>query len=149
MPEPQQRLFWSSSVTYTTAHGNTWSLTHWARPRIEPVSSWMLVEFVNHWAMMGTLPSQRNNFRTLQFGPKMTLLPAWRQDLTGFGMGVKIQEEWMGNTSTLVVVQTGIVCTWGAVGFLGEEWGEPGAVGWGGPADGATGPPLLRQSGQG
>ena len=41
-------------MTYTTAHGNAGSLTHWARPRIKPTSSWILVRFVNHWAMMGT-----------------------------------------------------------------------------------------------
>ena len=33
------------SVTYTPAHGNTRSLTHGARPGIEPVSSWILVGF--------------------------------------------------------------------------------------------------------
>ena len=33
-------------VTYTIADGNTRSLTHWARPGIEPVSSWILVRFV-------------------------------------------------------------------------------------------------------
>ena len=31
------------SGTYTTAHGNTGSLTHWARPGTKPVSSWILV----------------------------------------------------------------------------------------------------------
>ena len=31
---------------YTTAHGNAESLTHWARPGIEPTSSWVLVGFV-------------------------------------------------------------------------------------------------------
>ena len=35
------------SVTYTTAHGNTRSLTHWARPGIEPTTSWFLVRFVS------------------------------------------------------------------------------------------------------
>ena len=54
MQEPQQRTIWAMSVTYTIAHANTGSLTHWARPGIEPVSSWMLVGFLSHWAMMGT-----------------------------------------------------------------------------------------------
>ena len=36
------------------AHGNTGSLTHWARPGIKPVSLCILVGFVNHWATMGT-----------------------------------------------------------------------------------------------
>ena len=42
------------SVTYTTAHRNAWSLTHWGRPGIQPASSWRLVGFVNHWATKGT-----------------------------------------------------------------------------------------------
>ena len=45
------------SATYTTAHGNTGSLTHWARPVVEPTSSWILVRFVNHWTHEG------NSFR--------------------------------------------------------------------------------------
>ena len=31
----------------TTAHGNTRSLTHWARPGIKPASSWILVRFIS------------------------------------------------------------------------------------------------------
>ena len=41
--QPQPRQIQASSVTYTTAHSNTRSLTHWASPAIEPTSSWMLV----------------------------------------------------------------------------------------------------------
>ena len=37
-----------------TAHDNAGSLTHWARPGIVPASSWMLVRFVDCWAMTGT-----------------------------------------------------------------------------------------------
>ena len=37
-----------------SSHRNARSLTHWARPRMEPTSSWMLVGFVNCWAMTGT-----------------------------------------------------------------------------------------------
>ena len=36
----------AASVTYTTAHVNTGSLTHWTRPGIEPVSFWILVGFI-------------------------------------------------------------------------------------------------------
>ena len=35
------------SLTYTTAHCNTGSLTHWARPGIEPSSSWIQVRFIS------------------------------------------------------------------------------------------------------
>ena len=37
----------ATSVTYTTAHGNTRSVTHWARPGVEPVSSWILVVLIS------------------------------------------------------------------------------------------------------
>ena len=37
----------STSSTYTTAHRNTRSLTHWARPGIDPASSWILVGFIS------------------------------------------------------------------------------------------------------
>ena len=36
----------ATSPTYTTAHSNTRSLTHWARPGIESASSWILVKFI-------------------------------------------------------------------------------------------------------
>ena len=45
-PQPQPCQIWVSSLTYTTAHSNARSLTHWARPGIEPVTSWFLVRFV-------------------------------------------------------------------------------------------------------
>ena len=54
LPEPQQHQIWAMSVTYTTAHGNTGSLTHWARAGTEPATSWFLVGFVNRCAMTGT-----------------------------------------------------------------------------------------------
>ena len=41
MPDPSP-----TSATYTTAHSNAGSLTHWARPGIKPESSWILVRFV-------------------------------------------------------------------------------------------------------
>ena len=39
---------------YHKAYSDTRSLTHSARPGIEPESSWMLVGFINPWATMGT-----------------------------------------------------------------------------------------------
>ena len=41
--QPQQLRIRAMSVTYTTAHGNARSLTHWVRPGIQPASSWILV----------------------------------------------------------------------------------------------------------
>ena len=42
------------SATYTTAHGNTGSLTPWVSPGFESTSSWIPVRFVNQKATMGT-----------------------------------------------------------------------------------------------
>ena len=52
--EEQDEWIRAASATYTTAHGNAKSLTHWARTGIEPTTSWFLVGFVNHWATTGT-----------------------------------------------------------------------------------------------
>ena len=41
---------WATSGTYTTAHGNAKSLTHWTRPGIEPESLWILVGLITCWA---------------------------------------------------------------------------------------------------
>ena len=54
MPEPQQQSIQAASANYTTAHSNAGSLTHWGKSGIEPMSSWMLVGFVNHWTIIGT-----------------------------------------------------------------------------------------------
>ena len=41
-------------LAYAAAHGNARSLIHWARPGIEPTSSWILVRFLTHWVTTGT-----------------------------------------------------------------------------------------------
>ena len=46
-PWPQPCQIWAMSVTYTTAHSNNRSPTHWARPGIEHASSRMLVRFIS------------------------------------------------------------------------------------------------------
>ena len=47
MLQPQQHQIRVVSVTYTIAHGNARSLSHWARLGMEPVSSWMLVRLIS------------------------------------------------------------------------------------------------------
>ena len=44
--QPQHCQIWAVSATYTRAHGNAGSLTHWVGPGIEPVSLWILVRFI-------------------------------------------------------------------------------------------------------
>ena len=44
--QPQQRGIWATSLTCAVTWGNARSLTHWARPGIEPASSWILVGLV-------------------------------------------------------------------------------------------------------
>ena len=46
MPQPQQWQIQVMSATHTTADSNSGSLTHRARPVMEPASSWILVRFV-------------------------------------------------------------------------------------------------------
>ena len=45
-PQPQPHRIPAASVTYTTAHSNTRSLTYGAGPGIEPASSWIPVRFI-------------------------------------------------------------------------------------------------------
>ena len=54
MPQPQQCRIQAAFVTYTTAHRNAGSTAQWAKSGIKHASSWILVIFVNHWAMTGT-----------------------------------------------------------------------------------------------
>ena len=42
----QQCGILDASMTYTTAHSSSGSLTHWEAPGIKPTSSWVLVRFV-------------------------------------------------------------------------------------------------------
>ena len=53
-PTPQQRRIRAVSGTYTTALGNTGSLTHWARRGIKSAFSWMLIGFVTTEPWWGT-----------------------------------------------------------------------------------------------
>ena len=46
-PQPQQLAIRATSVTYTTPHSHAGSLTHWARPQIEPTSPWILGGFIS------------------------------------------------------------------------------------------------------
>ena len=59
------------SVTYTTAHGNAGSLTHSARPGIEPATSWFLVGFVSTappWELLALFVNlyTPNNYKILE-----------------------------------------------------------------------------------
>ena len=47
LPQPWQQWIWAISVTYSAVCGNARSLTHWARPEIEPASSGTLHQVLN------------------------------------------------------------------------------------------------------
>ena len=56
-PQPQQCRIQAGSVTYTTTHSNTGSLTHWARLGIKPAISWLLVGLVStapQWQLLSS-----------------------------------------------------------------------------------------------
>ena len=84
-----------SLLAYTTAHGNTRSLTRWVRPGIKPSTSWFLGGFVSTepwrellkvlstfywwgnwgWVILGHIPSkQRESPKSL---PSSTVPAAW------------------------------------------------------------------------
>ena len=44
----------AASATNTAVHGNSGSLTHWARRGIIPASSWILVRLIKCWTTTGT-----------------------------------------------------------------------------------------------
>ena len=60
-PTAQQHKIRAASATYTTAHCNTVSLTHWSRLGIEPTSSWILVRFVITEPQLELLKSSKIN----------------------------------------------------------------------------------------
>ena len=53
-PQPQQRQIWATPATFTAAYRNARSLTHWARPGIQPSSSWTLYQILNQLSHSGT-----------------------------------------------------------------------------------------------
>ena len=62
-PQPQQCQIPGASAVYTTAHGNTRSLTYWVMPGIEPAALGILVGFVTT-------------------GPQWELLHAWSDSVS-------------------------------------------------------------------
>ena len=56
-PQLQQLQIQAASATYTTAHSNARYLTGWARPEMEPVSSWILIRFNSAEPWWETPPS--------------------------------------------------------------------------------------------
>ena len=72
-PQPQQ-----CGIQATSAQGNpAGSLTRWARLGIELASSWILVGFVNRWAMTGTPGVAFFNFLFTCFYVFFTMIMCW------------------------------------------------------------------------
>ena len=67
-PQPHQCRIQAASATYTTAHVNAGSLTHWVWPGIEPETKPSWIHF--HCTMMGTpfLVFLKQNFKKIQDG---------------------------------------------------------------------------------
>ena len=58
-----------------SAHGNAWSLTHWARPGIWPASSWFLIGFVNTEPQGEIQPPA---FQSFPSWPLYFFFPPWK-----------------------------------------------------------------------
>ena len=52
--QPQQHRIQVTSVACAIACGKAWSLTHWARPGMEPASLWIPIGFLIHWTTKET-----------------------------------------------------------------------------------------------
>ena len=69
-PQPQQRQIRASSATYSTAHGIARSLTHGARPGMEPSTSWFLVRLISsvpQWKLLYSLRIFKKFWRKISF----------------------------------------------------------------------------------
>ena len=51
--QPQQCWIWAISATYAIAFSNARSLTHWVRPGIGPLSSWILCQVLKPLSQKG------------------------------------------------------------------------------------------------
>ena len=76
------------------SHSNSESLMQWTRPGIKPSSSWILVEFINHWATRGTPKIPDSLTQIICSDSAYTLLrgtmkraQAWDSHLAGGGVG--------------------------------------------------------------
>ena len=61
---------WAIAAGLHHSHSNAGSLTHWARPGIEPVSSWLLVRFI----LLSHYGNSRNVVLLAQYNHSSTLL---------------------------------------------------------------------------
>ena len=75
--QTQQCQIQAVSSIYTTAHSNSGSLTHCARPGIEPASSWILGGLLNHLAKTATSVTAISNHHTNMFS-KAWLLTTYK-----------------------------------------------------------------------
>ena len=91
-----QHRIWAMSATYATAHSNTRSLTHWAKPGIKPASSWILVGFITaepQWKLwiapfLGNFLWLLSSFEIYLKIHKTEVAPSLPHSLTGSRMGV-------------------------------------------------------------
>ena len=64
-PQPQEYQIWATSMS-----SNAGSVTHWVRPGVELMASWILVQFLSCWATMrtpdwGSLLAQRVKYQPM------------------------------------------------------------------------------------
>ena len=78
----------SHYVTYTIAHSNAWSLSHWARPGIKPSSSWIPVRLTT------AEPQQ-------ELWNKHFWLPSMSHGLDGHKYLKRFIEKWLDRVSPL------------------------------------------------
>ena len=77
-PQPQQHQIQATSVTYAIAYNNTGSLTHGARPGIEPTSSQTMtvLKLMSH---NGNYQKDFKNYQYWGFTPKILIYLFWNE----------------------------------------------------------------------
>ena len=103
--QPQQCEIQAMSVTYTTAHSNARSLTHWERPGSEHTSSWIPVGFLTakpqqelHDSVSYILIQQMRKLRSRGGGNLARSLAAgWRAGwkISCIGISIWVILKWM------------------------------------------------------
>ena len=72
-PQPQKLGIQSVFVNYTTGQSNDESPTHWARPGIDPASSWCIISDAPQWELHFSLRPHVQHMEVPQLGVESEL----------------------------------------------------------------------------
>ena len=100
-PQPWQHQIQATSVAYAAACGNAESLTHWARPEIEPASSQRQCRFLNVPSHSGNSSTESLPSETLYGQPETRSTQTRKEILRNTVPGVAKLTQYKANTRSL------------------------------------------------